>query len=190
MKNDPDRIIGRIAKLMAVTRTKYAIIGGVAVSLYGVPRLTLDVDINVILAKKKVGEFLKEAHKAGFMPLVGNELKFANDTGVIPMKFTKGEPFGRCDFIIAQNMLENLAVKRARTKTIGSYKVKVITPEDLILHKLVSDRPRDVEDARGVMLRRKKIDTRYVRLWLRKISRITKKKDLLKIFNSLLRNQV
>ena len=187
MKNSPNSIISRIAKLMAETKTKYAILGGVAVSLYGMPRLTLDVDVNIILEKYKTAEFLKKAHNSGFTSLVRSEQKFADRTGVIPMKFSKSEPFGRCDFIIAQNTLEHLAIKRARTKTIGFSKVKVITPEDLILQKLVSDRPRDIEDARGVIMRQKNLDTRYIHFWLKKISNLTKKSDLLKVFNSLLR---
>lgn len=186
MKENLRDIISRIVKLMAETKTRYAVLGGVAVSLYGMPRLTLDVDISIILEKDRVEEFLKKAHKLGFKPLVSNERKFVGYTGVIPMKFVKGGPLSRCDFIVAQNMLEYLAIKRARTVTLGSSKVKVITPEDLVLQKLSSDRPRDIEDARGVILRQEKLDTGYIHMWLKKISKMTKRTDSIRIFDSFL----
>lgn len=185
MSGKSDIIFRRISRLMEETGTRYAIIGGVAVALYGVPRMTLDVDVNIVLQKTDIVEFLKRARRLGFLPVVRDEGKFAASTGVIPMKCGKIEPYERCDFIIAENLLEDIAINRARTRKIGSSKIRVITPEDLILQKLLSDRPRDMEDARGVMMRQKKLDKRYIRSWLRKISAMTKSRNLLKVFNSL-----
>jgi hypothetical protein len=34
------------------------------------------------------------------------------------------------------------------------------------VHKLVAGRPRDIEDARGVLLRHPDVDAAYVRQWL------------------------
>jgi hypothetical protein len=38
--------------------------------------------------------------------------------------------------------------------------------EDLIIHKLVAGRPRDLEGVRGVLLRNPRIDEAYLLKWL------------------------
>lgn len=40
------------------------------------------------------------------------------------------------------------------------------TVEDLVIHKLVAGRPRDIEDARLVLAKNPGIDDSYVRSWL------------------------
>ena len=52
--------------LLRETKTKYVIIGGLAVSLYGEPRATFDIDVNVLLAKENLDNFLKVSKKNGF----------------------------------------------------------------------------------------------------------------------------
>jgi hypothetical protein len=170
---------------MSETKTAYAILGGVAVTIYGVPRLTFDVDVNIVLSKDKLTEFFKRAHRIGFIPTVRSGIKLAKTAGVIPMKVKNGAPFKNCDFIIAENILEKLCVKRALTKNIRSSRIRIVTPEDLILHKLLSDRPRDIEDARGILLRQKRLDRAYIRTWLREVSKLSKRKGLVEVFDSL-----
>jgi hypothetical protein len=44
--------------------------------------------------------------------------------------------------------------------------VRFATAEDLIIHKLVAGRPRDLEDVRGIISHRKQIDETYLMRWL------------------------
>lgn len=177
----------QLVKLMKDVRLNYAVLGGVAVSIYGEPRLTFDIDINVMLDNKKLDGFLNKAKRYGFLPLPSNIKKFIKITGVIPMKFSKNKVTGKCDFIIAQNILEYTGIKRARYKKIYSIKVKLISPEDLVLHKITSERPRDLEDVQGILIRqRDKLDIKYITYWLKKIAGANRKPELLRLLKSLL----
>lgn len=177
----------QLIKLMKDAKVNYAVLGGVAVSIYGEPRLTFDIDVNLILDKDKMDNFLKKAKKFGFSPLSPNIKRFVKSTGVIPMRFLKNKITGRCDFIIAQNALEYLSIKRAHFKKIHSIKVKLISPEDLIIHKITSQRPRDLEDVQGILIRQEgKLDIKYINHWLKKIAEINHQPELLKLFRNLL----
>jgi hypothetical protein len=163
-----------IDSLMGEMKALYAILGGVAVSVYGEPRFTYDIDVNVMLSKENVGAFIKAAKKHGFSPIPVNIGKFVEKTGVIPARFSKNGINGLSDFIIAQNMLELQAIKRARYRRFYSSRARVVRAEDLVLHKLLSERPRDREDARGIIRRQgSKLDSRYVNIWLRKVAKLT-----------------
>lgn len=176
----------QLVKLFKVTNVDYAILGGIAVSIYGEPRLTLDIDINIVLDNDKINDFLKEARKSGFFPLPQAIKKFVKSTGVIPMRFSKNKVTGRCDFIIAQNALEYLCIKRAHLKKIYTIKAKIVTPEDLIIHKITSQRPRDLEDLQGILFRQRgKLDMKYITYWLKRIDETTPKPELLKLFKTL-----
>ncbi len=176
----------QLARLLREEKIDYALLGGVAVSIYGEPRLTFDIDVNIMLGKDTISNFLKKARIYGFLPLPPNIKRFIKTTGVIPMKFSKNKITGKCDFIIAQNILEYLCIKRARLKKVYSAKIKLISPEDLLLHKIISERARDLEDAQGILMRQRgKLDMNYINYWLKKIAVANKKPELLKLFKSL-----
>ena len=162
-----------LAKFLTKEKIKYAILGGMAVSIYGEPRLTVDIDVNILFDKRKADEFLKKSKKYGFYPFFSKTKEMAAKTGVIPTEFKKTKI--RCDFITAENILEYEAIKRSKLKKIGSIKVRLVTPEDLIIHKIASSRPRDREDLKGILIRQKgKLDLKYVKTWLRKIDKANK----------------
>ena len=175
-----------IDRLMSELKMDYAILGGIAVSIYGEPRLTYDIDVNVMLGKEDIEGFLKKAKKHGFSPLPKNIRKFVKRTGVIPARFSKSGVTGLDDFIIAQNILEFQAIARARYTRVYSSRVKVIRAEDLLLHKLLSDRPRDREDAVGIIRRQgAALDARYINFWLKKVAKLGHRPALARLFRKL-----
>ena len=58
------------------------IIGGVAASLLGRPRMTRDIDALILLDSKWWDEFLKEGQRFGFVPRIGDPLVFAQKSRV------------------------------------------------------------------------------------------------------------
>ena len=69
----------------------------------------------------------------------------------------------RIDVIFGLLPFEEEAVRRAQRTRIGDRDVCVCTPEDLILMKIVSTRPRDLDDARGILSRRlRELDLAYL----------------------------
>jgi hypothetical protein len=176
-----------LKKLFRVTKIPYAVLGGMAVILYGEPRFTMDIDVNISLPSHKMTLFLSEAKKYGFLPSCAKPESFAKTTGVIPMRFMSVHPPGRCDIVIARNPIEFSALKRSVSKKIGMIKAKFITAEDLVIHKIASDRPRDLEDLRGILMRQKgKLDLPYIFLWLKKIDKVNAGPSLVVLLKSLL----
>ena len=177
-----------VVRCLSAQKIKYIILGGIAVSIYGEPRFTADIDVNIIFDKRKVNEFLNSAKKYGIYPLFPNTEKIVRETGVIAMKFIKGRAIGKFDIIIAENILEYSAIKRGRIKKINSVKARFISPEDLIIHKIASSRPRDFEDLKGILIRQKgRLDIKYIQYWLKKIDKVNKKSKTYKIFKGLLK---
>jgi len=75
----------------------------------------------------------------------------------------------RFDFIFSWTPYEQQAFKRAHSHFLEGYPVRFASPEDVIIHKILANRPRDLEDVRHI-LRRQKIDADYIRQWLQSFS--------------------
>lgn len=124
----------------------YMVIGGFANLVWGVPRTTRDVDITVQVAEEDLHEFLRKVGKA-FSVLPADPEGFVKETRVLPVQ-TSNEI--RIDLIFAGLPYEKTALGRAREVKIQGIAVRICSPEDLIVHKIISERPRDREDVEGV----------------------------------------
>lgn len=179
--------LSQLAKFLEKSHIDYAVLGGIAVSVYSEPRMTQDIDLNIVLNMENLSQFLGKAREYGFQPIPPDIKKFVEETGVIPMKFFKRGVAGKFDFIVAQNPIEFAGLKRARLKSIWGVKVKIVTAEDLLVHKLLSERPRDLEDARGIVVRRgRRLDKEYVMCWLRKMDKLSSGSYLIKKYKELI----
>jgi predicted nucleotidyltransferase len=144
----------------------YIIIGGVAASTLGEARVTADVDIDIVLKKNDVQDFLDKAKNAGFQVSVKSCLKSAQQTGVFQITFGKYH----IDFIIASTDLETQVCKRRIEIPLYGIKAFFPTPEDLILLKIIPGRDKDLLDAKNIVLRHKvKLDTKYLKSWAAKL---------------------
>ncbi|HLF17785.1 MAG TPA: nucleotidyltransferase [Candidatus Omnitrophota bacterium] len=184
--NSLNQQLRQLVEFLSNERIKYVVLGGVAVSVYGEPRLTADIDVNVLLPKDKIFDFIKKAKKYGFYSLFPGMRKMAQRAGVISFGFKKGKISGKFDMIIAENILEYNAIERGKIKKIEGTSLRLITPEDLIIHKIASSRPRDLEDLKGVLLRQKgKLDNKYIQFWLKKLDRANPGARLHPLFNQI-----
>jgi hypothetical protein len=60
----------------------------------------------------------------------------------------------------------------------GKTRLAFASVEDVIIHKIVAHRPRDLEDLRGILRRTPEMDLRYIRRWLRKMEVVLDRKLL------------
>jgi predicted nucleotidyltransferase len=78
---------------------------------------------------------------------------------------------------------EREAIERAVEITVAGAKVRFCAPEDLILHKIISERSRDLEDARKVVRRRlKSLDLAYLEPRIHELSRTLERPEILRIW--------
>ena len=91
------------------------------------------------------------------------------------------------DLVVARDSLEMAFLERARTVDIGGLKVRMITPEDLVIAKLFAGRPRDLEDIRAVLgTLGASMDIRYVRTILGQLDEAEDRAELLPMLERLL----
>ncbi|MDD5307274.1 MAG: hypothetical protein PHU25_08130 [Deltaproteobacteria bacterium] len=146
----PDRFRALKALINAINRPAM-IIGGVAVSMRGRPRMTLDADVTLAADPGDLPAILDAAGACGFEPRPANPAEFVGSTRVLPLRHTSDG--WEVDLIFAGTPYELEAVSRARMERLGETDLPVISAEDLLVHKILAGRPRDIEDAESIVLR-------------------------------------
>lgn len=165
-----EKLLQRVAAALGREALPYMIIGGQAVLLYGEPRLTKDIDITLGAGLDRLSAVVNAAHGAGLTPLVNPET-FTRETMVLPC--SDPESGMRVDFILSFSSFEQIAISRARTVKIGNTELRYASVEDLVIHKLIAGRARDLEDVRGILLKNPAADQAYIRKWLADFSDLT-----------------
>jgi len=166
-----ERLLERIAQNFENARIPYMVIGGQAVLLYGEPRLTKDIDITLGVDLTRLQDVLSAVSDMGLAPLV-DPATFTRETMVLPC--SDAETGIRVDMIFSFSPYEQLAINRALIVRLGQADVHFASLEDLLIHKLIAGRPRDLEDARIILLKNPHSDLAYIRHWLAEFETLTK----------------
>jgi Nucleotidyl transferase AbiEii toxin, Type IV TA system len=178
------QLLERLAGALDRAKIPYMIIGGQAVLLYGEPRLTRDIDVTLGVDVNRLADLVTLADGLSLSPLVDPE-PFTRDTLVLPCQdATTGI---RVDFIFSHSPYEQQAIRRATAVTIGGTPVRFASVEDLIVHKMLANRPRDLEDVSNVLLKQPHVDLEYIRNWLAQFSQALTQ-PILEQFEQLLKS--
>jgi hypothetical protein len=140
------------------------VIGGVAVAVWGEPRVTRDVDLKVWLGREDA-ERLWAALAPDYASLLPDPRKALRQQAMVFVQDTAGT---RLDLLLADTPYDVLAIQRGRDVELQpGVTIRVCSPEDLVIYKLISTRLRDHEDAQGVVRRQgSNLDDEYVLDWL------------------------
>ncbi len=142
-----------------------AVIGGVAVGVWGNPRVTRDVDIKV-MAQRNEAHRLWSVLSADYTPLIENPSLSLQRLGFVFVQ----DAFGtRIDLLLADTPYDATAIQRARDVEVEAGLVlRVCSPEDLVIYKMISLRPRDAADVESIIRRQgEALDDAYILDWLR-----------------------
>jgi predicted nucleotidyltransferase len=157
-------LIKKIATELSGRKIPYMIIGGQAVLLYGEPRLTKDIDITLGVGVEELPK-IKNAVKAMGLRIVTDEVdSFVRETMVLPASEPKSGI--RVDFVFSFTPYERQAIERANKVKFDDTSVRFASLEDVVIHKVVAGRARDIEDIRSVLLKNPGYDKGYIRVWL------------------------
>ncbi len=179
-------LLTRLAEALDRKGLPYMVIGGQAVLMYGEPRLTRDIDIILGVTPDALPRVLEVASEVGLHILVDAPGDFARRTWVLPTLHP--ESGLRVDFIFSWTPYERQALERARTFHIEGSPVRFAAPEDVIIHKILAGRPRDLEDVRSI-LRKQKVDAGYIRSWLHQFESVLGN-PLVSVFDEILQEEV
>lgn len=153
-----------------------AIVGGVAASLQGRPRLTQDVDTLVWLEEARWAEFLSKGKKLGFAPRRPDALAFARKTRVLLMRHRHTGT--DVDIVLGGLSFEKEVVQRVHWVRVQGVRVPLATPEDLVIMKALARRARDVADIESLLDTHPTLDRRRIRRWVREFSRVLSMPDI------------
>lgn len=139
------------------------VIGGLAVGIWGEPRLTRDVDVKVLASPDDSAKLLHILEN--YVPLHENVQEAFQRNGIA---FFHDELGNRLDLMLADTAFDETALARAKTvEVFPNQRVRVCSPEDLILYKIISTRTKDRADVESIIKRQgNQLDDRYVESWL------------------------
>jgi len=157
------QLLTALAQALEARRIPYMLIGGQAVLLYGEPRLTQAVDVTLGVNTDRLDDMLALVRELEWTVLVQDVRAFVAKMLVLPCQTQAGI---RVDFIFSFSPYERQAIQRARRILIDGVEVSFAALEDLIIHKMVAGRPRDLEDVAGLLRKNPQIDLAYLRPWL------------------------
>jgi uncharacterized nucleotidyltransferase DUF6036 len=159
----------------------YMVIGGFAVTVWGEPRFTRDLDVTISVPAEGLSSAI-DLICSNFGSLVADPHRFVAETRVLPI-MVQTVPV---DLVFAGLPYEDEAIARARPINLSAGAVRICSPEDLILHKIVSQRPRDHEDIEGVFrYRHAELDYSYLDPRVEELAEALTDRNMLDWYRSL-----
>jgi len=174
-----------LARVFTHAGTSWYVFGAQAVTVWGAPRMSADVDVTVKIAPERVTELASEMAAAGFRLRVSDAGEFVARTRVLPfVHVSSGLPV---DVVLSGPGIEDEFHRRAITVDVGGVPVPFISPEDLIVTKVLAGRPKDNEDVRGILRARgAELDLAHVRATLHLLEQALAQSDLLPALDAAL----
>ncbi|HBR15812.1 MAG TPA: hypothetical protein DD723_09800 [Candidatus Omnitrophica bacterium] len=147
---------------------EFLIIGGIAVSLMTRPRTTQDIDVLSFLDESQWGSFLSEGRRFGFEPRIKDALLFARENRVLLLRHRKSTV--NIDLSFGFLSFEAESMRRRTSRKMGSLRIPLPTPEDLIIMKMVAHRPQDMVDVKTILETYPKLDRKRIQKWVKEFS--------------------
>jgi predicted nucleotidyltransferase len=135
----------------------YLVVGGLAVNLFGVPRLTYDIDLMILLEPDNIRKLITRLTKWGYKPKIpADPMDFADDSkrhswicekGMKAFNFfSENLPVGEIDIVIDSPIPYKALKERAVTIQLEEVGIPVVSIHDLVELKLRAGRKQDLSD--------------------------------------------
>lgn len=151
---------------------KFYFICGLAVQVWGRPRLTEDIDLTIFTEIENEQDFIKTLLEK-YKPKFHDADQFALTNRVLPMFAESG-----IGIDVTLGGLSNISEGLERStyqKYSDSVELRICSPEDLIVMKTVAARPQDWMDVESVIIRQSTLDWDYIE---EKLSDLTAYEDM------------
>ncbi len=172
---NPTQFLNKIAAILEKLQIKYFITGGFAVSVWGRPRATFDVDIVIQLLKPQITALAMALRKLSTAGYINEEAAKKAIEQTSEFNFIDGDTGIKVDFWIHKNNeFDKLRFERSQVKIIDGKKIYFVSPEDLILSKLQwykeTSSTRQLEDVESVLkISNKELDKQYLKKWAKNL---------------------
>ncbi len=132
-----------VFKALNKNKIKYLVIGGIAVNLYGLHRLTGDLDLMIDVSEKNLKDFVRVVEKLGYRSKAPT-YKWKKLTALT--FYHKSDEFKQIDIFLKNPLDFNKAYKTRKVFRVDKLNISCISFGDLIKLKKKSDRVRDLID--------------------------------------------
>lgn len=167
----PEELLLQIVKILDKLEIPYIITGGFAVAVLAKPRFTADIDIIVKIELKNISQLTKELLAVDKNVYVSQEAMRDAIQNNGEFNFIHPETGLKVDFWLKRYPFEEF--KRSIVKKIEGQDINFISPEDLILSKLIwyneGQGSKQLEDIKSI-LKIAKPDLKYIKAWAAKTS--------------------
>lgn len=160
-----DEALDALLTVLQRRHLPYMVVGGMALAVWGRVRLTQDVDVGLSCEPRDETALIDALQASHFLPaapraIIGHRLIICRY-----LKSSHGLPV-QVDLLLARDAYQRQAIQRAVTVAWGRRTLRLITPEDLLLYKLIADRPIDRLDALTVVEEQAgRLNVAYLRRW-------------------------
>ena len=176
-----EKALNELAAIFRDANIPYMIIGGLANAIWGNPRATLDIDVTIWVLDDQIRKTISMLEKR-YTFMVEEPIDFIAKTRVLPVKDKENL---RIDIIFGALPFEWHAIERSIDVKIGDGSIKFCTAEDLILLKILSERSKDMDDVRSILLFQKNnLDYSYLEPRIEELSDLLVRPDILKQWNN------
>ncbi len=170
---------------MARLGLDWYVFGAQAAVAYGHPRMTADVDITIFAGALSAQALADVLAQAGFVLRIDLSVDFLREARLLPL--VHGATAMPVDLMIASTRLHAELLSRKRMVDLGGLHIPMLSPEDLVMTKVLAGRRKDLEDVRGVLVAQPDLDLVLVRELLGELEVALGDDRLLRRFERLLR---
>jgi hypothetical protein len=181
MRSPVVELLADLAAALDDAGIPWFLFGAQAAILHGAARLTADVDVTVRLPDEIPNEvFAQRLERGGFRRRIVDPA-FIERTRVIPFVHVSTElPL---DVVLAGPGIEDTFFERVQVREIDGVRVRLASPEDIVIMKVLAGRPKDLEDVVAVLAGYgNALDVRYVEMMLTSLEEALSQSDLLPAF--------
>jgi len=163
------------------------IIGGIAASLLGRPRLTADLDAMLFASIDQIPEILALANNEGIMPRIKDAALFARQHRVLLLR----HQVSGTDIDISLGILpfELEIIERSVQLDFMGLSVRLPTVEDLVILKAVAHRAQDWQDIQGLVESHPELDRERIVMWVAQFAEILDSPKILEDLNCILKHE-
>lgn len=167
---DPRHLLIKIAEILKRLHIPYAITGGMAVFVWARPRFTADIDIVVLLKARDIPRLAGALRKLGKTGYIDDHMMRKALERHGEFNFIDGITGVKVDFWPLKNQpFDKSKIKRRIGKEILGHQVYFVSPEDLILSKLLwyqeGESAKQQEDIVSILNIQEHLDLDYLKQW-------------------------
>lgn len=132
----------------------YEVMGGVAVRAYAVPRPTYDIDLKLTVARSELPKLFERLKKQDYViPEVYESGWIDEVKGLKVLKLVRyiRDKTIDVDLFLSETKYQAEVMIRRQLAEAEDRKLWLVSPEDLVLLKLLAGRPRDLGDVTDVL---------------------------------------